>query len=128
MHSDAWRYLKQLETAEKILKTMSVSKACFVTVFETIQNCWKKLKIMSLKNAFWQCLKRFGTEEKKKENSYWKRFGTAEKTLKTRMVNGAYWHLRIVETMWNFREKMKTMPLKHALWWDVKRFGIAEFL
>jgi len=35
-------------------------------------------------------LKRFGTEEKKKENSYWKRFGTAEKTLKTRMVNGAY--------------------------------------
>ena len=32
----------------------------------------------------------------------------------------------VFETIWNCREKMKTMSLKHALLWYLKRFGTAE--
>ena len=69
------------------------------------------MKTMFLTHALWR---------------HWKRIGTAEKTLETRTVNGAFWRLTILETIWNFREKMKIMSLKHALWRDVKRFGSDE--
>ena len=71
----------------------------------------RKRKTIYLKHAFWR---------------YWKRFGTEEKTLKTRTVNDAFWRLTIVGTILNFREIMKRMSLKHALWRNVKRLGTAE--
>ena len=90
----------------------NISKEWILTMFERIWNCREKnLKTMYLKHAFWR---------------YWKRFGTAKKTLITRTLNGSFWRLTIVETIWNFREKIKTLSLKHALGRDVKRVGTAE--
>ena len=35
-------------------------------------------------------------------------------------------NLTLFETIWKCREKMKTMSLKHALWWYLNRFETAE--
>jgi len=34
--------------------------------------------------------------------------------------------LKVYETIWNCRENMKTMSLKHAFWWYLKQFGTVE--
>jgi len=66
----------------------NVSKACILTLFETIWNCRKLFENnMSLKHAFWPYLKRFGTAENilktmSLKHAFWqysKPFGTAEK-------------------------------------------------
>ena len=45
-----WRYLKRFRTAEKIWKTLIVSKACILTVFETIRN-YREMKTLIVSNA-----------------------------------------------------------------------------
>ena len=99
----------------------NVSKACIMTVFETIWNCKEKMKTMSLTHALGRYFKRFGTAEKK-ENKDGKRcivtiFQTiwnCRKKKKTRTVNGAFW--RILKRFGTAEKNMKTMSLKHALW------------
>ena len=69
-----WRYLKPFGTAEK--NENSVSKACTVTVFETIWTAEIFVITMSLKHVLWR---------------YLKRFGTAEKSFKTMSLKNAFW-------------------------------------
>jgi len=45
------QYLKQFVSAQKILKTI-ISKACILTVFQTIWKCREQIKTISLKKAF----------------------------------------------------------------------------
>ena len=79
----------------------NISKEWILTMFERIWNCREKnLKTMYLKHAFWR---------------YWKWFGTAKKTLITRTLNGSFWRLTIVETIWNFREKIKNIVSKACI-------------
>jgi len=64
------------------------------------------MKTMSLKNAFWKCLKRFRTAEKKMKTMslrqvfcwYLKRFGTAEKKMETSLYS------MHPDGIWNCRE------------------------
>ena len=83
MHSEGiWNDLELQRKNEN-----NVSKVCVLKVFETSWNCREKLRTMSLKNAFWHFLKRFGTVEfilktmslKHAFLRYLKRFGNAEK-------------------------------------------------
>jgi len=55
---------------------------------------------MSLKHAFWQCLKRFRT---------------AEHFLKTMSLNNAFWHLTVVQILWNCREKNENNVYKEYI-------------
>ena len=91
---------------------MSILKACI-----TDDDIWnhlelqRKMKTVSLKNAFWHYLKRFGTAEifvitmslKHALWRYWKRFGITEKSLKTMSLKHAFWRRTLVETVWNCR-------------------------
>jgi len=72
--------LKRFGIAEKLFWENNVSKAYILTAFKTTWNCREHFK----KHFFKACALR-----------YLKRFGTAEKT-------------------------MKTMSLKHAFWWYLK--------
>ena len=92
----------------------NVSKTCILMSFETIQNCREKyennvslactvmvyetiwnsaadflLQTISLKHAFWQL---------------WKRFGTAEIFFNIMSVMHALWRLTVVEMVWNCKK------------------------
>ena len=80
--------------------------------YDGIWKCFvlhRKMKTMSLKNAFWP---------------YLKRLGTSEKTLRAMFLKYELWrYLKRFGTAENF---LKAMFLKFALWRDLKRFGYAE--
>jgi len=94
----------------------NVSKVCILKVFETIWNCREKMRTMSLKNAFWHFLKRFGTADffgktmalKHVFGWYLKRLGNAD------FLNNVYKTciLMIFETIWNCREKYENNVYK----------------
>ena len=61
MHSNSiWNDLELQRKNEN-----NVSKGYILTVFETIWNCREKMKTMSLRDALWPYLQRFGAAEKK---------------------------------------------------------------
>ena len=108
----------------------NVSKGCILAVlnlkrFGTAEKTWNQCLLSMHSDGIWNDLE---LQKKKKtmslEHALWRWFGTAENNLKTRTVNGVFWRLTIVESIWNVRRKK--MSLKHALWRDVKRFGTAE--
>ena len=87
-----WRYLKRMEL-QRILLENNVSKACILMVFETAE---KKMKVMSLKHAIWQCMyylklpRRFWGNESKwcVMPLFGAMFWRAEKNLKAMTLNG----------------------------------------
>ena len=156
-----WSYNKTQLPNDQIRSTWcistrgNVSKACILTVFETIWNCRICLKTMSLKNAFWRYLTRFGTTEKTENNvSQTCTLTVFEKIRKCRMlfenniskacILTVFEHigkcrilfetnvfkaciLMVFDTIWNCREKnRKQCLLNHSLQWRYfKRFGTA---
>ena len=79
---------------------------------------------MSSKHAFWRYLKRFGAAEKKMKtmslkhelSRYFKRFGTAENFLKTMSLQNTCW--RYLKRLGDEENLLNTMSLlKHAFWW-----------
>ena len=92
----------------------NLSKACILAVlnlkrFGTAEKTWNQCLLSMHSDGIWNDLE---LQKKKKtmslEHALWrylKRFGTAENNLKTRTVNGVFWRLTIVESIWNFRRK-----------------------
>ena len=92
----------------------------------------RKMKMLSLKHAFWRYWKWFWTAAKIIKTKlvycalwrYFKRFGNAEKNENR---DDKWWILTVFETIWNCREKMKTRTFERVFCHYLKRyFGTAK--
>ena len=90
------------------------------------------MKTMSLKHAFLYYLKRFGTAEKVLKSNDCKAciltvietIWNCREKVKWMSLNNALW--RYLKLFWNAKTILKTMELKHAFWRYFKRFGTAH--
>ena len=123
----------EVANAEKKMKSMWLNAAFWLYLkrWLGVWTCWENFETRKLNCAFWRYLNRcFGSwncwDNFENKNAYWCiltvfetmtwEYGTAEKTLKPRMLKGAFWlNLKRWFGSWICKEYCEIKVAKHCL-------------